>query len=107
MSTKRETVEQKGWRLFVAGAVRHDDGDGWLVRGDSGEYEVSARGRCTCPAYSRCSHVVATKYASGALPAPFPTVEIDAKRLHELLHAEIVRERMAREESKNLVGMFA
>ncbi len=106
MSTKRETVEKKGWRLFVAGAVRHDDGNGWLVRGDSGEYEVE-HGHCNCPSYSRCSHEVAVEYASGVFPAPSATVEVDARRLYELLHAEIVRERLAREESKNLEGLFA
>jgi hypothetical protein len=51
--------------------------------------------------------VVAVEYASGALPARSAVVEVDAKRLHELLRAEIVRERLTREESKNLVGMFA
>jgi hypothetical protein len=107
MTKKRETVEVKGWRLFVAGAVRHDDGHGWLVRGDIGEYEVSARSLCNCPAYYRCSHEVAVEYASGVLPAPTATVEVDARRLHELLRAEIVHERLLREESKNLEGLFA
>jgi hypothetical protein len=47
------------------------------------------------------------EYASGVFPAPSATVEVDARRLYELLHAEIVRERLAREESKNLEGLFA
>jgi hypothetical protein len=47
------------------------------------------------------------EYASGVLPAPTATVEVDARRLHELLRAEIVHERLLREESKNLEGLFA
>lgn len=112
MATRRETVEEKGWRLFTSGAVK---GAGWYwqVRGDSGEYEVIS-GRCECPSYSRCSHEVAVEYARGITPAPVDTVEVDAERLVELLRVEAEekhdRERgqaYFAEKAKSGEGLFA
>lgn len=88
MAARRETVEQKGWRLFVSGAVRRD-GRHWRVRGDHGEYEVE-RGHCNCPSFHRCSHEVAVEFASGIAPAPADTIQVNAERLAELLRLEIL-----------------
>ena len=54
---RRETVQEKGLRLYRAGRVRHLHDDVYEVRGDHGTYEVDARKR-TCPCDSRlyCSH---------------------------------------------------
>lgn len=82
-----ESVEQKGWRLFAAGAVRRD-GRRWRVQGDNSEYTVE-RGRCSCPARCRCSHEVAVEYASGIASAPRGVAEVPVEVLAALLRLEI------------------
>lgn len=63
----RETAAVKGLRLLIEGRlnITHRIGDDIVatVRGDSGEvYSVShVRGAwsCNCPAFGRCSHLIA------------------------------------------------
>ncbi len=92
VSTRRETVEEKGWRLFVAGGVRRGLSS-WLVRGDHGEYRVESGG-CNCPSYSRCSHEVAVEYFGGTIEPPVETVEVSADQLAALIRiaAHVERE---------------
>lgn len=124
MSTKRETVEQKGWRLFTSGAVDKIRAHKFDVVGDHGRYTVED-GRCNCPAYSRCSHEVAVDHARGITPAPVETIEISAEVLAALLRLELetrafdgdvfgvrrtldeTRRASSGEETEELIGMFA
>lgn len=65
----RENVDDKGRRLLVEGRLVVERVQGELIvatcRGDSGEVyrlgfdPVRAEWRCTCPAKTRCSHLVA------------------------------------------------
>ncbi len=57
---QRETVEQKGRRLYRQGRVERLWGSRYRVRGEHGVYVVVG-GRCDCPAHGRCSHVVAAE----------------------------------------------
>jgi hypothetical protein len=64
---KRESVEEKGRRLFAEGRV-YECGRGlgvYVVSGDSGAHEVWG-GRCNCLSRVRCSHEVAAELAEQA-----------------------------------------
>jgi predicted nucleic acid-binding Zn finger protein len=74
MARERESVEEKGRRLFSEGRVSSRDGGYrgvWVVRGENGSYRVRD-GRCECPARSRCSHEVAADLAERAVLAELP-----------------------------------
>ena len=58
----RETVQEKGIRLWRAGRVRRHLGDKYLVQGDGGTHEVdAAKQTCTCESRLYCSHRAATE----------------------------------------------
>lgn len=86
----RETIEAKAARYLLAGKVsivlRLPDGRmRAVVDGDTGVhllgYDPRYPGwRCLCPAYRRCSHVVAVERITGIPPAdPLPAPGQDAR----------------------------
>lgn len=88
MSTKRETVEEKGWRMFASGAVDKVCESLFEVRGDNGRYRVES-GRCSCPSFSRCSHEEAVDLACGIASPPEGKVEVEAEILAALVQLEL------------------
>ncbi|MDP9439127.1 MAG: hypothetical protein M3P49_10320 [Actinomycetota bacterium] len=86
---RRESIEEKGWRIFATGGVWRNTWGSWCVRGDSGEVYVDNGGGCPCPARGACSHQVAVAHADAKLEAPEGTVEVPAAVLAAWMRIEL------------------
>lgn len=74
----RESIEEKGWRIFSSGGVWRSLWGSWCVQGDSGEVYKLDGARCPCPARGACSHEVAIAHADDKVEAPEMMVEVPA-----------------------------
>lgn len=82
----KETVQEKGQRLYEAGAVTKVGGGKYRVKGSNGEYTVWD-GQCDCPSYSQCSHAVAVELFRAAEREERERLEVQVPVLPEDIRA--------------------